>query len=88
MTKLSLKIKVDRLLRLDNGAPLRAFADITVNGVFEVRRLAVLMGREGLFVSMPKSQNDDFKWYDIVRPLTPEARQIIEDAVLEAYGGE
>ena len=42
-------------------------------------------GKKGIFVSMPREQGKDGKWYQTIRPINPEIKQVIESVVLEAY---
>jgi len=87
MTVKTLEIKVNRVFKLETEGPVKGFADISVNEVLIVKGLRVVEGKKGLFVTMPKSQGKDNKWYDSVYPLTKEARQDIQEAVLEAFNG-
>ena len=50
-----------------------------------VKGFSVVEGSNGLFVSMPRHQGKDGKWYDTVHPETKELKQQLSDAVLEAY---
>lgn len=87
MTVKTLEIKVNRVFKLETEGPVKGFADIAVNEVLIIKGLRVVEGKKGLFVTMPKSQGKDNKWYDSVYPLTKEARQDIQEAVLEAFNG-
>ena len=87
MTVKTLEIKVNRVFKLETEGPVKGFADISVNEVLIVKGLRVVEGKKGLFVTMPKSQGKDNKWYDSVYPLTKEARQDIQEAVLEEFNG-
>jgi len=80
-----LDVKVMRLHRFaDDGSKLKAFADVAI-GDFLVRGLRIIQGQKGLFLAMPGEQGKDGKWYDTMHPITKEARQMLSDAVLEAY---
>jgi len=84
---MSLEIKVNRIHRLDPQIRnIKAFADIEISGAILVKGLQVLDGRNGLFVSMPRQRGKDNKWYETVRTMTPEAKDKVMSAVLEAYG--
>jgi len=48
----------------------------------------VMDGKKGMFVSMPREQAKDKKWYDSVRCLTPEVKEEIASKVLAAYRAE
>ncbi|MDD5097302.1 MAG: SpoVG family protein [Candidatus Omnitrophica bacterium] len=77
-------ISVSRIYRLEGESKLKAFADISVAGVV-VKGLSVVDGSKGLFVSMPRHQGKDGKWYDTVYPSTKELREQLSQLVLSAY---
>ncbi len=77
-------ISVSRIYRLEGESKLKAFADISVAGMI-VKGFSVVDGSKGLFVSMPRHQGKDGKWYDTVYPETKELRQQLSEIVLEAY---
>lgn len=78
-------IEVARLYRVENGtSSLKAFADVCIGEVL-VKGLRVIDGRDGLFVTMPKSQGKDGKWYETVKVLDKEVKEDVEKAVIEAY---
>jgi len=78
-------ILVSRMHKIDGQTKLKAFADISFNGVV-VKGFSVVEGKNGLFVSMPRHQGKDGKWYDTVQTETKELKQQLSDVVLEAYG--
>ena len=82
--KLDISVKVFPV-QPKEGSNLRAFASITLGGVFAVTDLRVLEGSKGTFVSMPQTKGKDDKYYDICFPTTKEMRKEISDAVLSKY---
>lgn len=66
------------------GRTLLAFADLRVDG-FEVRGLRVLEGKDGPYVSFPTRRSAGGGFFEVVRPLTPRAREEAKQAVLRAY---
>ncbi len=78
-------LAVKRLVKFEGEGSLRAFCDIAIGEQFLVKGLRVVEGKNGLFVSMPRQQGKDSKWYDNVMPLTKEAKQEVNRVVLEAY---
>ncbi len=78
------EIAVSRIYRLEGESKLKAFADISVAGMI-VKGFSVVDGSKGLFVSMPRHQGKDGKWYDTVYPQTKELRQQLSEVVLTAY---
>ena len=84
----TLEIQVQRMYRFETDRPLKAFADIIVNDVLLIKGVRVMAGKQGLFVSMPREQSKDQKWYDTIRCLTQEIRDQITNEVLAAYQQE
>jgi stage V sporulation protein G len=65
-----------------------AIASIVLDDAFVVHDLRVVNGEKGLFVAMPsrKLPNGDFR--DICHPINAEARQRLQEAVLEQFDAE
>lgn len=77
-------IQVSRVYRLDGESKLKAFADVSFAGIV-IKGFTVMDGSNGLFVSMPRHQGKDGKWYDTVYPTTKGLKQQLSEAVLAAY---
>ncbi len=73
-----------RLVKKDDGK-LKAVASITIDECFVVHDIKVIEGNEGPFISMPSRKTPDGEYKDIVHPINTETREMIRDAVLEAY---
>ena len=82
-----LKLEVSRLHKLDGKGATKAFCDLSVLDSIVIKGLLVVEGEKGLFVSMPREEGKDGKWYNTVIPLKREIKDEIERLVLEAYGG-
>jgi len=50
-----------------------------------VHDIKVIEGPERLFVAMPSRKDDNGVFRDIAHPITPEARKVLEEAILSAY---
>ena len=85
MVKSNNGLEVVRMHRLEGDSKLKAFADVSFAGVFMVKGLRVIEGKNGLFVSMPSEQGKDGKWYNSAFPLTADSRNSLNQAVLQAY---
>ncbi len=81
----SVDVAVKRINKPDWEGTTRAFCDVVVGGSFLVKGVRVVEGKKGLFVSMPREEGKDGKWYDTVVPLTKEARAQVAQVVLSAY---
>ena len=82
------ELEVKRLVRFDGGGSLKAYCDLTVGDRFLIKGLRVVLGKNGLFVSMPRQQTKGGKWFDSVETLTKEIRAEVSRLVLEAYQQE
>ena len=87
MSTQDLKLEVSKVYKLDGSGATKAFCDLSVLDTFIIKGLRVVDGKEGLFVSMPREQGRDGKWYNTVIPRSKEVKEEIEKLVLEAYGG-
>ncbi|PIQ84277.1 MAG: hypothetical protein COV75_02860 [Candidatus Omnitrophica bacterium CG11_big_fil_rev_8_21_14_0_20_63_9] len=81
----TMDLEVSRMVRLENEGSLRAFCDLEIGKQFVIKGLRVIEGRNGLFVSMPRQQGKDAKWYDSVVLLTKETKNEVNQVVLEMY---
>jgi len=77
-------ISVSRIFKLQGDSKLKAFADVSFSGIV-IKGFSVVNGEKGFFVSMPRHQGKDGKWYNTVTASTKELKQQLEEAVLEAY---
>ena len=87
MIRDELKLEVARIHKLDGSGATKAFCDISIFDSLVINGLRIVEGKDGLFVSMPREEGKDGKWYNTVIPLRREVKDEIEKVVLEAYGG-
>ena len=85
MVKANMDIKVQRIHRLANNAYVKAFADIIINDALLIKSIKIVNGKQGLFVAMPQEQAKDKKWYDRIRCLNEDIKELISMQVLAAY---
>ncbi len=81
-------VEVLRLNRLSGDSKLKAFADVSFAGIFIVRGLKVVEGKNGLFVDMPSKVDKEGKWHKIAYPVTKEFKSVLSETVLQAYENE
>ena len=81
-----MKIEVSRIHKLNGTGATKAFVDIVIEDSIAIVGFRVVEGKDGLFVTMPREEGKDGKWYNIVVPLKREIKEEIERIVLEAYG--
>lgn len=81
----TIKVTVNRFHKLAKSGSLKAYADITLNDILIVKGVRIVDSKNGLFMSMPQNKGKDNRWFDIVYPVTPEARDALQTQVLKAY---
>ncbi|MCI8623374.1 MAG: septation regulator SpoVG [Provencibacterium sp.] len=74
-----------RIRKTYPDARLKALVSVTLDGDFAVHDIKVIEGPSRLFVAMPSRKDESGNFRDIVHPITPEARQLIETTILERY---
>lgn len=81
-------VKVERIHKLEGEGPTKAFCDLLVLETLLIKGLRVVEGKDGLFLSMPRQQGKDGKWYDTVCPVSKEIRKGLEKMVIDEYQAE
>jgi stage V sporulation protein G len=80
-----MNITVERIYRLPENGPLKAFVDLSIDDVLLIKGIRIIQGPKGLFVSLPQEQGKDNRWYDSIRCLTPEFKKRLDDEIMAAY---
>ena len=76
----SIKIK-----KFATEGKMRAIASITIDDCFAIHDVKVIENNGKVFVAMPNKRLKDGTFKDVAHPINIETRQLIEDAVIEAY---
>lgn len=67
-----------------NAGKLKAYCSLVFDGMLAVHDFRVVEGVHGLFVAMPcRKVNGEYR--EVVHPVSPEARSLIQRVVLAAY---
>ncbi len=77
-----------RIRKIIPEGRLRGVISITIDGQLAVHEIKIVQGDERLFVAMPSRKDDSGIFRDIVHPITPEARQMVETEILNAFLAE
>lgn len=75
-------IKVRKIIQ---EGKLKAIISITIDDTLAVHDIKVVQGEDRLFVAMPSRKDESGMFRDIVHPIYPEARQLIETQIIDAY---
>ncbi len=77
-----------RLKKIQSEGRLKALVSVTLDGQIAIHDVKVIQGNDRLFVAMPSKKTDDGTFRDIIHPITAEARQAFEQAVLNEYNSQ
>ncbi|MDO4863372.1 MAG: septation regulator SpoVG [Ruminococcus sp.] len=75
-------VKIRKIL---SEGRLRAVVSVTVDDMLAVHDIKVVQGDERLFVAMPSRKDENGVFRDIIHPISPSARKMFEETILEAY---
>lgn len=64
---------------------IKATASVAFGGQFAAHGFTIMNGKKGLFVNMPSKMNDDGEYVSTVHPITKDARNQLNSAILSAY---
>jgi stage V sporulation protein G len=74
-----------RVKPVQRDGKLKAFVSVTFDNMFVVHDIKVIEGEKGKFVAMPSKKVPTGEYKDIAHPINQEARDMIQQKVLEAY---
>lgn len=76
-----------RIRKTMNEARLKAVVSLTIENAIAIHDIKIIQGDERLFVAMPSRRDDSGNFRDIVHPISPEAREALEEKILSVYNG-
>ena len=74
-----------RVRKINQDGKMKAIVSITLDESFVIHDVKVVEGQNGLFVAMPSRRTPEGEYRDIAHPINSSVREIILNAVLEAY---
>ena len=74
-----------KIRKIMSDGRLRAVVAVTIDDMFAVHDIKVVQGDERLFVAMPSRKDENGVFRDIVHPISPSARKLFEENILDAY---
>ncbi len=74
-----------KIRKLMSEGRLRSVVSVTIDDMIAVHDIKVVQGDERLFVAMPSRKDENGIFRDTVHPISPTARQLIEESILDAY---
>jgi len=83
-----MKITDVRIRMIDREGRMKAVASVVFDDEFVVHDIKIVEGERGLFIAMPSRKTNSGDFRDIAHPVTAEARERIQTAVLGKYEAE
>ncbi len=74
-----------KIRKIMSEGRLRAVVSLTIDDMLAVHDIKVVQGDERLFVAMPSRKDENGVFRDIVHPISPSARKLFEETILDAY---
>ena len=74
-----------KIRKMMSEGRLRAIVSITLDQMLAVHDIKVVQGENRLFVAMPSRKDEGGIFRDIVHPISAQARQYLEQQILDAY---
>ena len=74
-----------RVRMVSKDTKMKAVVSITLDNEFVVHDIKVIEGEKGLFIAMPSKKSAEGEYRDIAHPISSGTREMISQAILEAY---
>ena len=79
-------VKVKKIEK--ENSRMKGIASILLDDIIAIHDIRIISGDNGLFVAMPSRKTAAGDYRDIVHPISPEGREMIEKAILAEYNKE
>ena len=76
-------VKVKKIEK--ENSRMKGIASILLDDMIAIHDIRIISGDNGLFVAMPSRKTATGDYRDRVHPISQEARDVIEGAILEEY---
>ena len=76
-------VKVKKIEK--ENSRMKGIAEILIDDMIAIHDIRIILGDNWLFVAMPSRKTPTGDYRDIVHPISQEARDIIEKAIVEEY---
>ena len=74
-----------RFRKINLEGRMKAIVSVTFDDALVIHDVKVVEGDKGLFVAMPSKKMPDGEYKDIAHPISSQAREVIQTAVLGVY---
>lgn len=74
-----------KVRKMTSEGKMKAIVSVTLDNMLVIHDIKVIEGQEKMFVAMPSRKNAEGEYKDIVHPITPQMREMIQSAILAKY---
>ena len=74
-----------KVRKMTSEGKMKAIVSVTLDNMLVIHDIKVIEGQEKMFVAMPSRKNAEGEYKDIVHPITPQMREMIQTAILAKY---
>ena len=74
-----------RVRKMGKAGKMKAVVSVALDNEFVIHDIKVIEGDKGLFIAMPSRKTIDGDFRDIAHPISSDAREKIQAAILEKY---
>ena len=74
-----------RVRKINLEGRMKAIVSVTFDDALVIHDVKVVEGDKGLFVAMPSKKMPDGEYKDIAHPISSQASEVIQTAVLAVY---
>lgn len=74
-----------RIRKIDTEGKMKAVVSITFDNEFVVHDIKIIESQNGLFIAMPSRKTPDGEFRDIAHPINTQAREKLQNAILESF---
>lgn len=77
-----------KVIKVEESMRVKGIASITIDDSFVVHDIKIIETQSGLYVAMPSRKTPAGEFKDIAHPISAEARELIQKAVLNEFERE
>ena len=74
-----------RIRKMTKEGNMKAVASVTLDNEFAIHDIKIIEGEKGLFIAMPSRKTPEGEYRDIAHPISHEARETLQKAILDEY---
>ncbi len=74
-----------RIRKVAAEGKLKAYVTVTFDGCFVAHNIKIIEGKTGMFIAMPSRKTRTGEYKDIVHPISPDFRNLLQEKILKAF---